>query len=210
MLYTELKSFENKLANHAAPSLLGMKSANLISVSKDEFNIGEQMNRFNERAVEMKLRIRPLCKCKGRILILVYNDELLQKRLKEKACREILIEYGYEPEACIEKDLDRLKKRIMTENNFPHEIGVFLDYPVEDIRGFIENKGENYKLCGVWKVYGDEQRAKLTFESYDRCKKLLCTRLSMGCDIYEATKEYLKKCTNFLLVHFNFCLIRQH
>ena len=47
---------------------------------------------------------------------------------------------------------------------FPHEIGLFLGYPFEDVMGFIENKGENYLCSGCWKVYSCEQDARVLLQ----------------------------------------------
>lgn len=54
---------------------------------------------------------------------------------------------------------------------FPHEIGLFLGYPFEDVMGFIENKGENYLCSGCWKVYSCEQDAKECFCKYKECTR---------------------------------------
>ena len=88
----------------------------------------------------------------------------------------------------LESLLERLSGRIRQCAQFPHEIGLFLDYPTEDVQGFIENQGENYVLCGYWKVYGNAEKAKHTFESYDKCRKFLCNKLNQGYDIYQALK----------------------
>ena len=53
--------------------------------------------------------------------------------------------------------------------DFPHEIGLFLSYPPEDVRGFVENHACNYKCAGLWKVYGDEHRAQRLFTRFKRC-----------------------------------------
>ena len=42
---------------------------------------------------------------------------------------------------CIVKLIGRLQEN----EGFPHEIGLFLGYPPEDVLGFIENKGEFFK-----------------------------------------------------------------
>ncbi len=42
---------------------------------------------------------------------------------------------------------------------FPHEIGLFLGYPPEDVCGYIRNKGKCQKCTGHWQVYGDENFA---------------------------------------------------
>lgn len=57
-----------------------------------------------------------------------------------------------------------------------------------DVVGFIENKGENFKLCGAWKVYGSVEKAKRTFSNYDKCRFFLCNKLNEGEDIYQALK----------------------
>ena len=53
-----------------------------------------------------------------------------------------------------------------------HEIGLFLGYPLEDVQGFIENCGKNYRLCGCWKVYGDPQAALRCFARYEKCARV--------------------------------------
>jgi hypothetical protein len=52
---------------------------------------------------------------------------------------------------------------------FPHEIGVFLGYPLQDVKGFIENNGRNSKYTGLWKVYGDKAASIRMFEKYRKC-----------------------------------------
>ena len=63
---------------------------------------------------------------------------------------------------------------------FPHEVGLFLSYPPEDVKGFIENRAANAKCTGVWKVYGDEQQAQQTFDRYKKCTQTYCERWRSG------------------------------
>ncbi len=185
---SECKNFELKLANHSAPSLLGIKCANLISLNKHEFNIKEQLERFNSKAVKKGLKIKQLCSCENRVLIFLYNEKMLSDRLAVAENRDILIRYGYTENMKSDECLKRLSERIGVNGEFPHEIGVFLGYPPEDVIGFIENKGKNFKLCGNWKVYGDVKKAKRVFDNYDKCRRFLCDKLNMGYDIYHALK----------------------
>ena len=78
--------------------------------------------------------------------------------------------------------------RISASEDFPDEIGLFLGYPVDDVTGFIQNKGRNYLLCGYWKVYSDENRARRIFSNYDKCRNYLCNKLAQGESIYQALK----------------------
>lgn len=186
----ECRRFEKKLAFHTAPSLLGIKCASLLTLSRSEFDIGGNARRFNRRAAARGLRIKVLreeCACRDRSLILVYNEKKLAERLSGADARELLREYGYTDEMTLEQCLDRLSQRTAFDD-FPHEIGVFLDYPVEDVRGFVQNSGCNYKLCGCWKVYGSVESARRKFAAYDRCREYLCKKLDQGEDIYRALR----------------------
>ena len=91
--------------------------------------------------------------------------------MKQSGVKEFLNEYGYEStdlDYCIE----RLKSRLKSGETFPHEIGIFLGYPLGDVKGFIENAGKNSKCSGCWKVYCNECEAIKTFEKYEKCKKI--------------------------------------
>lgn len=85
MSQEECRRFENKLAYHAAPSLLGIKCANLISLENDEFNILGQIERFNEIAGGRKLKIRLMCRCK---------KKNAAAALQRKAAFKVLIRTG--------------------------------------------------------------------------------------------------------------------
>ena len=37
------------------------------------------------------------------------------------------------------------------------------------MKGFMEQKGQNCKCSGYWKVYGDEQEAKRQFARFEKC-----------------------------------------
>ena len=56
---------------------------------------------------------------------------------------------------------------------FPHEIGYFLGYPYDDVREFIVQHGENYKVFGAWKVYTNVEQALATFDAYRACTQNL-------------------------------------
>ena len=91
---------------------------------------------------------------------------------------------GYPCESC-GKCLAALTRKLRSGEGFPHEIGLFLSYPPEDVKGFIENHAANYKLSGLWKVYGDEKKAKELFAKYKKCTDIYCERYEAGCGIAE-------------------------
>ncbi|MGN1085662.1 MAG: DUF3793 family protein [Porcipelethomonas sp.] len=188
MSKTEYCSFSQKLAFHTAPTLLGIKCANLISLSTAEFDLEFHSEYFNNKVAEKGLKSRILCSCGSRTLMLVYSEKMLENRLVNEDVKNILTEYGYPDSCSLEEYLEHLSKRIRESEIFPHEIGIFLGYPMEDVVGFIENKGENFKLCGAWKVYENVECAQRTFINYERCRNFLCNKLNEGVDIYQALR----------------------
>ena len=58
-------------------------------------------------------------------------------------------------ENCLNLLRMRLECYLQKEQLFPHEIGVFLGYPPEDVKAFIKQNGKGAVLCGYWKVYSN-------------------------------------------------------
>lgn len=83
--------------------------------------------------------------------------------------------------------ISKLKKRIAEEKCFPHEIGVFLGYPIGDVREFIRNKGQNCLFCGVWKVYCDAGESLKKFERYKKCTQVYSKVFANGRNISQLT-----------------------
>ncbi|SEL09907.1 DUF3793 family protein [Ruminococcus albus] len=179
MYACETKKLENVLAFHAAPTLMGMKCGSLPTLSPQEYDIDELSQLFAEGYFGSRIGARFVSRCSHRTLIYVYDRRLLDKTLSDNSVRELLAEYGYDVSWDSEQCLDRLCERL-TNSDFPHEIGVFLGYPLEDVKGFITNCGQRCKLCGMWKVYSDVERAKELFECYRQCRTKLCQELAQG------------------------------
>ena len=83
---------------------------------------------------------------------------------------------GHKPAQCVA----RLARRLHESHDFPHEIGLFLGYPPEDVSGFIENKAACAKCVGCWKVYGDEEAARKRFAKYEKCTAVYCVLWEKG------------------------------
>lgn len=66
---------------------------------------------------------------------------------------------------------------------FPHEMGVLLGYPAEDVRGFIENKGRNFLYTGYWKVYKNLSYKMEMFHTFDTVTEKYLRYLRNGTDI---------------------------
>ena len=67
------------------------------------------------------------------------------------------------------------------------KIGVFLNYPLGDVIGFIENKGHNYKCKGCWKVYCNECETQKTFQRYQKCRNVYLRLWKQGRSVLQLT-----------------------
>ncbi len=178
---------EDLVIRHCSPTLAGIKTGSLFSCNCPcRKTLTKALSVLNRKLVPRGIRILPLNVCKGRALIYVYRPHALQSDLTDPRARDLLLHYGYQPEnpnACV----IRLICRLQSTEEFPHEIGLFLSYPPEDVLGFIRNKASNHKCLGCWKVYGDVQAAKRIFERYHRCRKIYVQQWKQGKSIEQLT-----------------------
>ncbi len=175
---------ENLFVTHCSPTLAGMKTGNLFSCrcccpNQLRGFIAYWNSMLNPKGVYIKvMQLKS-----ERALIYVYRKAKLESAIADPEIRAFLEGHGYDcsrPERMIEEILNRLARRICHTDEFPHEIGVFLGYPFEDVKGFIENEGKNYKFVGQWKVYSDENAAKKLFSKYKKCTDVYCRCFEEG------------------------------
>ena len=169
---------EKMIAQHCAPALAGIKTANLVSCSKTEYkNLDESMQKLNRDMNRRGIFFKKMCECKNRVLVLVYREKKLSEYLERREIKQLLSEYGYDGCKSVDDYINRLKIRLKRPE-FPHEIGAFLGYPAHDIYGYINN--QPCLLVGDWRVYKDKENAQKLFERYKRCKMEVVKRIESG------------------------------
>lgn len=179
-------NFDRILAVHCSPTLAGIKPASLASLTQEELAEWIQsMERFNDMFGQKGFQIEILCSCKKRVLFLLYHKEKLSMWLRQTKVTELLSEIGYPLELEVRDIVRYLAERIHKLEDFPHEIGAILGYPITDVIGFMEHKGKNYKACGYWKVYGDVEYSERLFYQYRICKNSYCEAVRNGATIEE-------------------------
>ena len=171
---------EKYIIDLCSPTLASLKTASLINCYFiNEKQLEKDMAELNLLLNGKGIKIQTLRKSKKSVLIYVYRIDMLAKDLMKPGVKEVLTYYGYdstEPEKAIEK----LKMRLSETTEFPHEIGLFLGYPVGDVVGFIKNKGKNFKCCGCWKVYCDQCEAERRFELFNKCTRIYMEQWKAG------------------------------
>ena len=191
------KCIENHLLYSTAPVLTGAKPSTLISFKQCYRDVWSELKKHINKA--LGLFVIELYECKETFSVLVYNKEALTVRVRSHAAKEVLAKYGYHHTANLYKLLLCLKRRF-NECKFPHEIGVFLGYPPEDVNTFIEKCGRDYLCCRYWKVYHNEEKAWETFRFIDQAKEMALSLLEQQMSLIEAANTLANMHANLLAI----------
>lgn len=179
----DTKTIESQIALQCAPLLSGLKISNLFNISKEQLPLVKKL--FCGTNISYYI----LLEQKDTVALFLYQKEELLAYISKEEVRTFLKQYGYQ-EASVKYSLSLLAKRyyshIMQKAEFPHEMGVFLGYPVEDVIGFIEHEGKECLGVGYWKVYKNMPQKKMIFEQFERAKEWMVVLLSNGIDLMEA------------------------
>lgn len=175
------------IIKHCSPTLAGIKTGSIFACPcPDTGEMRQSIRGWNRLLGKKGLRVLPLRLRNNRALVYVYRPAKLQEDLQRDTACALLQKQGYDmktPDRCIIHLIKRLEER----DEFPHEIGLFLGYPPEDVCGFIDNKARNFKCVGCWKVYGDAEAAQKIFEMYKKCTNVYCARYAQGESIERLT-----------------------
>jgi hypothetical protein len=178
---------EETVILHGAPTLAGIKTGSLFRCKYESAAaMRASLRDWNRRFSGKGLRVIPLSFDNGKALLYLYRPSRLQKDLSDGEASAILSDCGYcdgSPARC----LSCLAKRVRNSADFPHEIGLFLGYPPEDVRGFIERRECDLKCVGCWKVYGDEAKAEKTFRLFRKCSRIYRLHWENGTPIERLT-----------------------
>ncbi|MBR1921369.1 MAG: DUF3793 family protein [Kiritimatiellae bacterium] len=86
-------------------------------------------------------------------LVLFYNPAVLEATLGERRSRRWLARLGYPADGTMDDWLAVLCRRAKT-CVVPHEVGVFIGYPLKDVAGFMRRIPATPLHGGAWRVYG--------------------------------------------------------
>ena len=202
--FKEKNSVEDYVKEHLclnAPVLLGLKPAAIFTVSKAEkARLEELLSSCGKKrggncpleeycgGARMEETFPSDCRVFAIVTlhsgekesILLYRKDILYAHLADRKVKRFLhsLALGYEEGA---DWILHFKKRFLEYKEegreFPHEIGIFLGYPLWDIRAFMQNPRREAKLTGYWKVYYKVEKAREQFQKYDRCIALLQKRM---------------------------------
>ena len=163
------KYIENLLLFSVAPVLTGAKPSALVSLERCCKDVWSKQEQYIGQTVG--LSVLELHESRSRFSVLIFDEAALLVRLNTPSAKNVLFSYGYSADANLAELLAHLKRRF-GECRFPHEIGVFLGYPPEDVDAFIKKSGKDYLCSRYWKVYHNEEGARETFRFIDKAKNI--------------------------------------
>ena len=177
---------ERALITHGSPTLARLKVGNLFNISRGDGDFDGELEQLNEMLGPKGLVLTVLRESGGRVLMYIYRKAELRHSLSCPMVQGFLRECGYESFE-LDDVLSRLRERLAVSEEFPHEIGVFLGYPLADVIGFIQNEGRDCLCCGCWKVYSNECEALRTFERFRKCKEVYGRLFEQGRPLSQLT-----------------------
>ncbi len=178
---------EEYVIDHCSPTLAGLKTANMFPVKLEAGeDINEEVRNLNRILGEKGIRTVILRRSAGNALLYLYRPDYLGRDLAVPAAREILQSKGY---CCGSTGnfVVQLIRHMAEDAEFPHEVGLFLGYPPEDVRCFMKDSRCGVKCTGCWKAYGNEEEAEKTFAKYRKCTEAYRRQLVKGKSMLQLT-----------------------
>lgn len=182
-----IESLQIQLALQSAPLLAGEKISNLIIVSSNYANAIMELFQNTEISFFM------ISYTKEKVIFLLYKKDELVSCLQQKKVRKFFAKAGYETMELSEvltTVSEKYENYLAGEASFPHELGLLLGYPVEDVYGFIRNNGKNFLYTGYWKVYCGLSEKLEIFERFRQAESTVMHMISNGNSIPDIINFY--------------------
>ena len=168
------------VVKHCSPTLAGLKTGNMFTCSYDDKkSLLCDICVLNKLLGKKGLRVIPLKFSEDKALIYVFRPDKLDSDLRSPEAEIVLKKIGYSCKStgsCI----NDLKKRLLSCKDFPHEIGLFLGYPPDDVRSFMESPCRGVKCVGCWKAYSNQEEAEKTFKRFQKCTEIYKKEVGKG------------------------------
>jgi len=183
-------SFEETIIHCSAPALCGIKPASLFSLSSALYSAGKcKLEQWQNDFLKSNRHFVSLQKENNRVLMFIFDRTLLESVISSAENALYLKSKGYSPESGFSSVLGELLRRLSFNREFPHEVGLFLGYPLCDVIGF-ERDSSDFKYSGFWKVYGDQAEAERKMKMYKSCSEKCMEWLAGGMSVPMAVRKY--------------------
>lgn len=165
-------NFREQFVHHSAATLAGHKAGSLFCCAAGTGDLKQQLQTIQQELQDKGVRVMELCRCEKARQVFVYRPAMLKALLLMPEVSGFLTQLGYRQVEDVDAVMTQFAQRFGQQPSFPHELGIFLGYPIEDVLGFIRHGGKNYLLNGYWKVYSRQAENLRRFHLYDKCRRV--------------------------------------
>ncbi len=156
----------------AAEVVAGVKPASLVRLSRRSRACGRNMyalwqSHSSELLQSCRVEFFVLREDSSGLLLLIYAPTLLQRRLRSRCAVTFLRKFGYDRAQDVDCSLELLRRRFQSMV-MPHEVGVFLGYPLKDVAAFSGRIRLAVSAQRLWKIYGNSRRSEQLADLYQR------------------------------------------
>lgn len=161
-----------------APVLYNTKPGATISFKKGKKDLYDGWENYKDEVCkQLNISYKEVSRSNDSVCIFIYKKKALDQFLSKRENAHFLEKYGYFKTMDLDEKIRHLMSRY--HSGCPDEIGVFLGFPIDDVKSYIEHDGEHYKQCRYWKVYHNEDKANYTFKAYD-CAKIAVAKEALN------------------------------
>jgi hypothetical protein len=169
------------LAYHSAEVLSGVKPGNLVSISNCVHPCGKNLltlwRRHGDALIaDSGLVAKVLAVRRDSHLVYLYCRKSLDSLLAEHRMQNFLKKAGYGELSDSDAALAELERRLR-QGGFPHEIGLFLGYPLKDVAGFMGWTKLPVSGQDTWKIYGNPRKSLELAACHRDCRCRMAERL---------------------------------
>jgi len=155
------------IIEHLGPTVLGIKPSELLNVSLYDQRIWEEFKALFFQ--HKQLGLKEIRQVNGRQQVIFYHSLTLDTVLREKHNQEFLRSFNYPESYSLDSYLNHVLRKIRSKA-FPHEIGIFLGYPLKDVLGFMKQAPLTYVKTYGWRIYGDTHISDKIYEKYSQAR----------------------------------------
>ena len=187
LLEMDIRNIETQMVFQCSPVIAGLKASNLLIIKHDDVCYVKKIIGLTNLSYCM------LFKTEQKTTILLYDKSILKTYLSQERVIRLLKDTGYE-NCGLDMIIPVFKIHYETYTTggqeFPHEMGLLLGYPIEDVEGFIKNKGKNSLYTGYWKVYEALPEKIHLFSAFESARETFIQMLKNGANMVEVINQY--------------------
>lgn len=178
---------ENQLILQCAPLIVGLRISNLFIVPNRD------VRRICMLLRDSSISYYIIHRTAEKTTMFLFYPDRLETYFQDSDVRRFLSGMGYHNFGLREVMFGFCKRyadyRCGTED-FPHELGLLLGYPLEDVEGYIRNEGDNALYTGYWKVYAHVAEKCRLFRMFELAKETLIALVNNGVSVPEIIEVY--------------------